>query len=280
MNTTQAVIEKFFAALPSPGYDLGVLSERGMYRLEAVPHDRIMCMLDYLKRRNADGAHVYLRPTGESAYTLLDDLTPSTLSRLTVEGYGPAAVVETSPGNFQAWIRHGQPLAKELGTLAARVLAVQFGADTGAADWRRFGRAPGFANCKPQHRTEQGLYPIASLISHSGEPFAAAPRFTTRLLSLHNAIQGQRASLRQSYAAQPSRIVTGLNLSRFRLSARYQGRPAAADLAFSIAACSQGWSEGDIAAALSSDYLSRDTSQRRKASYIKRTLSKALQSAA
>ena len=50
--------------------------------------------------------------------------------------YLNVAEVETSPGNFQAWLRHAQPLPKELGTLAAKTLAVRFGADTSAADWR------------------------------------------------------------------------------------------------------------------------------------------------
>ena len=42
--------------------------------------------------------HIYLRPP-ESPYTLIDDLTAANLSRLTVEGSAPAAVVETSPGS-------------------------------------------------------------------------------------------------------------------------------------------------------------------------------------
>ncbi|MGI4830360.1 MAG: RepB family DNA primase [Janthinobacterium lividum] len=277
MDRTETAIRKLLTALPAPGYDLGILNAQGMYRLEAVPHARILRMLPYLKYRNATGAHIYIRPTGESPYTLLDDLTATSLTRLTAEGYAPAAVVETSPGNFQGWLRHAQPLSKELGTLAAKVLAVQFGADTNAADWRRFGRAAGFTNRKPQHCTEQGLYPVARLISHSGEPFAAATGFVTRLLNLQKSIKEQRMIHRQRYAVPPSRIVCGLTLSRFRRSARYEGRPAAADLAFSIAACSQGWAEKDIAAALSIDYLSRDTSQSRKAAYIRRTISKALQ---
>ena len=60
------------------------------------------------------------------------------------QGFDPAAVIETSPGNFQAWLRHALPFPKALGTLAAKLLVAQFGAYTSAADWRRFGRAPGF----------------------------------------------------------------------------------------------------------------------------------------
>ena len=55
---------------------------------------------------------IYLRRSGESCYTLLDDLTAATLPRLAVEGYAPAAVVEPSPGSFQAWLGHTQPFPK------------------------------------------------------------------------------------------------------------------------------------------------------------------------
>ena len=165
MDRTPATLRKLLAALPAPGYDLGILGERGMYRLEAVTHCRILRMLPYFKYRNAHGAHLYIRPTGESAYTLLDDLTPVTLARLHAEGYSPAAVVETSPGNFQAWLRHTEPLSKELGTLAAKTLAAHFGADGGATD----GKSPSLG---------QGLtWPICrnAAFRGAGEPVSGSP---------------------------------------------------------------------------------------------------------
>ena len=275
MERTEATLRKLLAALPAPGYDLGTLSERGMYRFETVSQTRILRMLPYLKYRNANGAHIYLRPTGESAYTLLDDLTPATLARLAAERYTPAAVVETSPGSFQAWLRHAQPLSKELGTLAAKTLAEQFGADPSAADWRRFGRAPGFTNRKPQHRNAQGLYPFARLISHPGQPFPAASSFRLQLDAIQKKAEQERAAARLSFASWPVRKPGSVTLSRFRASPRYAGRPAAADMAFSIAACAQGWAESEVAAALAQDYLSRDTSSTRQAAYIRRTLNKA-----
>ncbi len=87
MDRTEATIRKLFAALPAPGYDLGILTERGMYRLESVSEARILRMLSYLKHRNANGAHIYIRPTGEGRYTLLDDLATATLTRLNAEDY-------------------------------------------------------------------------------------------------------------------------------------------------------------------------------------------------
>ena len=66
-------------------------------------------------------------------------------------GFSPALVVETSPGNFQAWVKHPRKLDSELGTAAARALAEKFGGDTGAADWRHYGRLAGFANRKAKY---------------------------------------------------------------------------------------------------------------------------------
>lgn len=280
MNRTADQLRRFLAALPASGYDLGILGERGMYRLEAITADRILRMLPYLKHRNANGAHIYLRPTGESAYTLLDDLTAATLPRLSAEGFAPAAVVETSPDSFQAWIRHTQPLSKELGTLAAKLLAAQFRTDTSAADWRRFGRAPGFTNRKPQHRDAQGCYPFARLHTDNGQPFPSATTFHAHLLASHRQVEVQRTASCLRFAGQPHRFAAPLTLTRFRAGPRYAGRPAAADMAFSICAYAYGWSESDIAAALTRDYLSSDTNPARQTAYIRRTLAKAMRWAA
>ena len=277
MDKTEHTIRQLLAALHAPGYDIGVLTDAGMYRVEAATASRVLRMLPFLKYRNAHGAHIYLRPTGESCYTLQDDLTAAALSRLTVEGYAPAAIIETSPGSFQAWLRHTQPFPKELGTLAAKTLAEHFGADRSAADWRRFGRAPGFTNRKPQHRNPQGFYPFAHLRTSAGTVFPEADAFRSRLLTLQQEAEAERAAVRLSFAARSfSRYTATVTLSRFRSSPNYHGRPAAADMAFCIAAVAQGWTESDIAAALSREYLSRNPSRTIQAAYIRRTLAKAM----
>ena len=42
-------------------------------------------------------------------------------------GFEPCVVVETSPGNFQAWVNHGRVLPKVESTAAARELAERLG---------------------------------------------------------------------------------------------------------------------------------------------------------
>jgi hypothetical protein len=276
MERTEVTFEKLLAALPSAGYDLGVLSKAGMYRMENASHSRTVRMIPFLKRRNFQGAHIYLRPTGESSYTLLDDLNEQKLSALSSAGYGPAAVVETSPGNFQAWLRHSQPLDKEMGTLAAKVLAVEFGADGSAADWRRFGRVPGFVNPKPKYQNAVGQFPFARLICGSGLTFPTASAFYARLISLHHQIAADLARQRQAFDSRSRHVTKPASLIQFRQSPRYEGRPAAADMAFCIAAYSQGLSEAEMENALVQEYLSRNNSLSRRTTYIRRTIAKAI----
>ena len=54
-------------------------------------------------------------------------------------------------------------------------------------------------------------------------------------------------------------------LERFRTSIKYQDRPAAADIAFCVAAHANGMTEDRIEPALEDDYLSRDPSASKRA---------------
>jgi hypothetical protein len=48
-------------------------------------------------------------------FTVLDDLNEASLARLSADGFDPCAVVETSVGNFQAWLKHSTVLPKLVG---------------------------------------------------------------------------------------------------------------------------------------------------------------------
>src|SRR5258708_36499577 len=99
-----------------------------------------------LKYPTGLASHTFIRPSGEPRFTTLDDLSETSLARLSADRFNPCAVVETSAGNFQAWLKHSRTFTKLLGTFAAQTLAERYDADPSAADWRRFGRLPGFTN--------------------------------------------------------------------------------------------------------------------------------------
>src|SRR5260370_3244286 len=140
MDKTESTVRNMLTAVEAPLYDVGILSERGMLPgLDSIPAAAVLDRLSLLKYRNARGSHIYVRPSGEHRFTVLDDLNETTLARLSADGFNPCAVVETSAGNFQAWLKHPAVFPKLIGTFAAQALAGRYDADPSAADWRRFG---------------------------------------------------------------------------------------------------------------------------------------------
>ena len=276
MDKTEQAIRRTLCAIDAPLYDLGILSERGMFpRMDGLTAAQVLRRIPYLKFRNAAGAHIFFRPSGEHRFTVLDDLNRAILTRLVADGFAPCSVIETSPGNFQAWLKHASVFSKALSSYAAHTLAVRYGADTSAADWRRFGRLPGLTNCKPVHRNAAGQFPLVRLIGSTGHVYTQAQAFALEVSGLYERQEQQRRTRQNSF--RPSQgLSCRVSLPQFRNAPKYANRPAAAAMAFAIAAYAHGWPEHDIAAALASDYLSRDASESKRNAYIRRTLAKAI----
>ncbi len=130
MGRTQSTIRNMLTAIEAPYYDVGVLSDRGMLPgLDRISAAAVLDRLSLLKYRNARGSHIYIRPSGEHRFTTLDDLNETSLGRLSADGFNPCALVQTSPGNFQAWLKHARVFPKLLGTFAAQTLARRYDAD-------------------------------------------------------------------------------------------------------------------------------------------------------
>ena len=281
MDKTLIAVHNTLSAIHTPAYDIGILTDRGMLPgLSNLSAANVLSRIPLIKAHNAKGAHIYIRPSGEHRYTVLDDLCQQSVDRLTADGYEPCAVVETSPGNFQAWLKHDDLYPAHLSTFIAQTLARRYQADLNAADWRRFGRLPGFTNCKPKYLQSNGLYPYVLLRRWTREQHSMASYLRLEMMKLYQLQQQereariahhQRSACSQSRGSQCSR----LSLERFRNATKYHDRPAAADIAFCVAAYSLAMPEDAIASTLESQYLSSDPSPSRRAAYIQRTMAKA-----
>ena len=224
----------------------------------------------WLRYQNAQGRNIYIRPRGEHHLSLVDDLTAGAVQRMKEEGFAPALVVETSPGNFQAWVNHGQVLEKPVSTLAARKLAERFGGDKGAADWRHFGRMVGLTNRKPSRRGEDGRFPFVRLIEATGAPY---PERTAFIESLSAELAVTR---RPEPMHSPARTSTArLTIDDFRSNPRFGGDGNRIDLAYAVYALAHGTPETYIRDAITSRDLSKKGPPHRQASYLERTLRKA-----
>jgi hypothetical protein len=264
-------------AIEAPLYDTGVLSDRGMLPgLDGIPAAAVLDRLSLLKYRNVRGSHIYIRPSGEHRFTAFDDLNEVSLAKLSADGFNPCAVVETSPGNFQAWLKHSIVFPKLIGTFFAQTFAGRYDADPSAADSRRR-RLRGFTNCKPKYRKADGLFPFVRLRSHTGQQYPIAEAFQREITKLYEVReQEQEARRLQSYLSpHRGQRLSNLSLERFRTSTKYQNRPAAADIAFCVAAYANGMTENRIERALEDDYRMRDPSTSKRAAYIRRTMEKA-----
>ena len=135
----------------------------------------------WLKRMNAKGNDVYIRPAGEHGLVLVDDLTADKLSSMAKDGFTSAATIETSPGNYQVWVKlSDKPLSAETRRLAAQGLAKHYGGDMNSADSKHYGRLAGFTNQKPQH-TRDGRQPYVLAHDCPGKAATAAPAYLERI---------------------------------------------------------------------------------------------------
>lgn len=159
---TYLAVRRQLLAMKCEHYEVGVRRADGKMLTRTWSSDEVLHAVPWLKRENAKGADIYLRPAGEthSGIVLLDDLSRHQVERLKTTGYAPAAVVETSPMNYQAWVRvSDRPLAPKVASVVSKTLALSYEADPNSADWRHFGRLAGFTNRKPEHTTSRGYHP-------------------------------------------------------------------------------------------------------------------------
>jgi hypothetical protein len=131
--------------------------------------------LAWLKRMNARGHDIHIRPAGEHGLVLVDGLKAETIERMKRDGFAPAATVETHPGSYQAWVKVSQePLSHQVRRIAAEGLAKHYEGNPGSASGSPYGRLAGFTNQNPQHARD-GRQPYVLAHECPGKVAAKAP---------------------------------------------------------------------------------------------------------
>jgi hypothetical protein len=237
--------------------------------------DSLLQSEKWLRYQNANGKDIYIRPAGEHAMSLVDDLTPQSVAKMREDGVIPAALVQTSPGNFQAWVYHGQVLPKDVSTQIARDLASAYGGDLKAADWRHFGRLAGFTNRKPKHLQPNGHQPFCRLLWATGQSYDRAGAYITRaetaVAEQQKALLAQRREILQAPVRGPAKTIDA-----FRNDPRYEGDAHRSDYAYSLYALSHGVPEHQVASAIAGRDLGKKGNPVQQQRYVEGTIKKAL----
>ena len=239
----------------------------------------IVKSVPWLRHQNREGRNIYIRPRGEHDLSMVDDLTTGAVAAMKEAGFNPAIIVETSPGNFQAWLKHPERLSREVSTAAARALAEKFGGDRGAADWRHFGRLAGFCNRKSKYLdVNTGLYPFVRLIEAAGRVYPDAVPFLAGVKCKLERRNSEREHLRSRQPACAGAICPQdlKTIDAFRADGRYGGDGTRVDLAYAVYALSHGISTDEVDSTIRSRDLSHKGNERRQDEYVARTIKKAL----
>jgi RepB DNA-primase from phage plasmid len=286
-DRTREGVERQVSAMGVEVFEVGVFQpdipgREARMLLRTWDTETLLRSVAWLRHQNTHGANIYIRPHGEHNLSLIDDLKSNALEQMKRSGFEPAVLVETSPLNFQAWLKHPETLGKELSTATARALAEKFGGDRGSADWRHFGRLAGYSNRKPRYQDmTSGLFPFVRIIEASGRVYPEADRFLVTVKAELEREQKERAQIRARLRARPEchQLKAVKPIEAFRANHRYGGDGTRIDLAYAVYALSHQVSEADIAAAIQSRDLSHKGNARRQHDYVQRTIKKAISTA-
>ena len=123
--------------------------------------------LPEMLRLQQRGENIYYTPLSENKHHILvNDMSAESLIRLQKDGYRPAVILESSPGNFQCLLtipKLGSRFDKDVGNRLTERLNRKYG-DKNICGCIHPHRAPGFENRKPKHRRDDGTYPEVRLL--------------------------------------------------------------------------------------------------------------------
>ena len=128
--------------------------------------------------------NIYYTPLSEDRHhILIDDMTRESMERLYADGFRPAVVLESSPGNYQCVLtipKLQSPHNRDVGNRITERLNKLYG-DPKLSGCIHPHRAPGFDNLKPKHRREDGSFPKVKLLQAEKRECAKAQELARQI---------------------------------------------------------------------------------------------------
>ena len=163
--------------------------------------DEIAQRTPEMQRLQKRGENIYYTPLSESKHhILIDDMNRAKLDKLIADGYKPAVVLESSPGNYQAIVtvpKLGTVHDRDVGNRLSDRLNKEYG-DPKLSGCIHPHRAPAYENRKPKHQRDDGTFPEVKLLR-------AEKRECDKTLNLSSEIDAEYQKLEQQKAQQKER---------------------------------------------------------------------------
>lgn len=286
-RTAQAIARQL-KAMGCERYDIGIRDAASgkMMNREWTPQE-VVQNAAWLKRMNAQGNDIYIRPAEQVRHglVLVDDLSSDDLDAMKQEGREPAAVIETSPKNYQAWVKVAQDASAGHRGVIARELAREYDADPASADSRHYGRLAGFTNRKDKHTTRTGYQPWVLCRESSGQSATAGPELMRDAGLVLESIERRQEKARrlEGIEARPQRRYRRDAVDEYRsemagLVKRYGDDLSKCDYIAAMKLASNGREPGEIAKAMAeASPAIMDRKAGHEADYIQRTVQKVME---
>ena len=127
-----------------------------------------LARMDEMRRIQSRGENIYYTPLSQDRHhILIDDMSAQSVNKLRADGFQPAVILLSSPGNYQCILtipKLGTEFDRQVGNRITELLNRRYG-DKNLSGCIHPHRAPGFENRKPKHRREDGGYPEVKLIA-------------------------------------------------------------------------------------------------------------------
>ncbi|NRA71978.1 MAG: hypothetical protein HRU24_13230 [Gammaproteobacteria bacterium] len=169
-DITYLTVRHQLNAMNCQEYELGLLDRINDKMIcRSFKKNEVLNAVQWFKHKNTQGQDIFIRPKGSIGLIFFDDVSLSILDRMKDDGLEPAIITESSPQNYQGWVRiSNQPIEKSLATHCANIIANKYKGDLNSADHRHFGRLAGYCNNKPEHVNSLGKYPFVKLTTRNG----------------------------------------------------------------------------------------------------------------
>jgi len=172
-DPTYRAVKRQIEKMGCDSYQIGVIGatkDNGMAMHKTMSKAEVLKEIPNLKRLNAQGNHIFIQPAEkEHNLILVDDVGFDDIEKMRSNGHEAAVVVETSPDNYQAWVKAPNSLTEDERAVFAKGLAEKYDADPNSAQKRHYGRLAGFTNQKPEHQNSRGHHPFALLRESTGQ---------------------------------------------------------------------------------------------------------------